>query len=211
MIEVYLADDHEIVAKAIANLLTSVASVDTVKTFSNGKELYHSVQNKKPDLIFLDMEMPGWNGMVSLKKLREITSTPIIMLTMNDEKTIIEESMKEGANGYLHKNCSLKELQEAINAVMSGNIFLSEETKKTILGLKQNTIQVFSEVTEPLTDKELEVLQLVCEGLTSKEIGEKLFLSPRTVESRKNNLMQKFNVQTTGKLVAIAIKSKIVK
>lgn len=210
-IEVYLADDHEIVAKALGNLLLSFERVSTIKTFPNGKELYDACMEKMPDLIILDMEMPVWNGMETLKRLKEKTSVPVIMLTMNDERSTIEESIKEGAKGYLHKNSSPQELQNAIETVMLGNLFLSEETKKTMVGLKQKDSANHTELTEPLTDKEYEVLVLVCEGLTSKEIGEKLFISSRTVETRKNNLMQKFNVQTTGKLVAVAIKNKIVK
>ncbi|MES2763418.1 MAG: response regulator transcription factor [Bacteroidota bacterium] len=209
-IEIYLADDHEIVAKAIANLLISLNTVTTVKTFPDGKELYNACLYKMPDLIILDMEMPEWNGMVTLQKLVEITSIPIIMLTMNDEKKLIEESIKQGAKGYLHKNCKLNELQNAIDTVMDGNIYLSEDTKKIMVGLKQSSTIATNTLTEALTDKELEVLKLVCDGLTSKEIGEKLFLSPRTVETRKTNLMQKFNVQTTGKLIAMALKHKIV-
>jgi two-component system response regulator DegU len=209
-LEIYLTDDHEIVAKAIANLLTSLDTVGTVKTFSNGKELYNACLDKMPDLVILDMEMPEWNGMVTLKKLVEIASVPIIMLTMNDERKLIEESIKEGAKGYLHKNCNLSELKTAIEMVMDGNIYLSEDTKKIMVGLKQSSTQTAHTLTEPLTDRELEVLRLVCDGLTSKEIGEKLFLSSRTVETRKTNLMQKFNVQTTGKLIAMALKHKIV-
>jgi two-component system response regulator DegU len=209
-LEIYLADDHEIVAKAMANLLTSLPNVTAVKTFCNGWELYNACLYKMPGLIILDMEMPEWNGRETLKKLVEITSTPVIMLTMNDERKVIEEAIKEGAKGYLHKNCKLNELQNAIDVVMEGNIYLSEDTKKIMVGLKQSSTAPTNTFTEALNDKELEVLKLVCDGLTSKEIGEKLFLSPRTVETRKTNLMQKFNVQTTGKLIALAIKNKIV-
>lgn len=209
-IEVYLADDHEIVAKAIANLLMSSGNIKQVSTFLTGKELYDACLSKMPDLVILDMEMPGWNGMATLKKLKELSQVPVIMLTMNDEKRLIEEAIKEGAKGYLHKNCTLEELQTALTTVLSGNIFLSEETKKIMVGLKKSSSD-YPGLTEPLTEKDLEVLKLVCEGLTSREIGEKLFLSPRTVETRKNNLMQKFNVQSTGKLIAIALKHKIVR
>jgi DNA-binding NarL/FixJ family response regulator len=209
-IEVYLADDHEIVAKAIANLLMSSGSIKQVSTFLNGKALYEACVTKMPDLVILDLEMPEWNGMTTLKKLSAISPVPVIMLTMNDEKRLIEETMKEGAKGYLHKNCTQEELHNALATVLSGGIFLSEETKKIMVGLKKSSSH-YPGLTEPLTEKDYEVLKLVCEGLTSKEIGEKLFLSPRTVETRKNNVMQKFNVQSTGKLIAIALKHKIVR
>ncbi|MGZ3884458.1 MAG: DNA-binding response regulator, partial [Bacteroidia bacterium] len=123
---------------------------------------------------------------------------------------VIESCIKKGAKGYLHKNCTPDELKTSIEKVMSGQVFLSEETQKILLGLKAVPSAV-NTLAEPLTDKEIEVLVLVCEGLTSREIGERLFISPRTVETRKNNLMQKFGVQSTGKLVAAALKSKIIK
>lgn len=209
-IEIYLADDHEIVAKALANLILSLDGVRSIRTFPHGKALYEACLEKMPDLVILDMEMPVWNGMQTLKRLKEKSSVPVIMLTMNDERSCIEESIREGALGYLHKNSSPRELQQALSGATQGTIFLSEETKKLMVGLRQPHHPGFSKLSEPLTSKEQEVLQLVCDGLSSKEIGEKLFISPRTVETRKNNLMQKFNVQTTGRLIALAIKNKIV-
>lgn len=209
-IEIYLADDHEIVASSIANLLNSVPGVAGVKTFNNGRSLFNECNNKIPSLIILDMEMPGWSGLETLKKLKSLTSVPVLMLSMNDEKSVITECIKSGANGYLNKNCSVKELEEAIETALSGNTFLSEEIKKILVGIT-NPSQATLELSEPLSDKEYEVLKLVCDGLTSKEIGEKLFLSSRTIETHKNNLMKKFNVQTTGKLISLAIKNKIVK
>jgi len=210
-LDIYLADDHEIVANAIAGLLRPLQKVGKVIAFSSGKALYDACLIKMPDLVILDMEMPGWNGMTTLKKIRERSSIPVMMLSMNDEKTMIEESIREGAKGYLHKNCTVEELQNAIDTILKGNIFLSEEINKIMLGIKTLMPADFPGLSEALTDKELEVLKLVCDGLTSKEIGEKLFISSRTVETRKNNLMQKFNVQTTGKLISLAIKNKIVK
>ena len=207
---IYLADDHEIVAQAIVSLLLALNGIKDVKSFTNGKDLFEECKKTIPDLVILDLEMLEWSGLTTLKKIKEQYLFPVIMLSMNDEKTLIENSIKEGAKGYLHKNCSVSELQLAIDTVLRGDLFLSEETKKILVGLKLPTNNTNYTPIETLTDKEYEVLKLVCEGLTSKEIGEKLFLSSRTVETRKNNLMQKFNVQTTGKLISLAIKNKIV-
>jgi DNA-binding NarL/FixJ family response regulator len=124
-LDVYFADDHQLVAKAIADLLLKINGIAVVKTFSNGKELYHACLSKMPDLVILDIQMPEWNGITTLKKLNEINSVPAIMLSMNDEKTVIEECMREGAKGYLNKDCTQEELQNAIITVMGGNIFLS--------------------------------------------------------------------------------------
>lgn len=209
-VEIYYADDHQIVANSIANLLRSILGVSRVKTFDNGKSLYDECSSKIPSLAILDMEMPGWSGLETLKKLKSLGAIPVLMLSMNDEKSVITECIQAGASGYLNKNCSIKELEEAIETTLSGNTFLSEGVKKILVGMGSPSKTIL-ELTEPLTEKEVEVLKLVCEGLTSKEIGEKLFLSPRTIETHKNNLMRKFNAQTTGKLISLAIKNKIVK
>ncbi len=209
-VEIYFADDHEIVARSIANLLSSIDGVTHVTTFNNGKSLFLECNTRIPSLAILDMEMPGWSGLDTLKKLRELGSFPVLILSMNDEKSVITECIKSGANGYLNKNCSIKELQEAIESVLEGKTYLSEEIKKILVGMGSTQPSSF-ELTESLTDKELEVLKLVCEGLSSKEIGDKLFLSSRTIETHKNNLMKKFNVHTTGKLISLAIKNKIIK
>jgi DNA-binding NarL/FixJ family response regulator len=169
-IEIYLADDHEIVAKSIANLLESIDGVIQVKTFGNGKSLFMECNSGIPTLVILDIEMPEWNGLETLKKIRELSLVPVLMLSMNDERTLISECMKSGANGYLNKNCSVKELTEAIETVLSGNTFLSEEIKKILVGLGNPSSSAF-ELSGPLTDKEYEVLKLVCDGLSSKEIG----------------------------------------
>ena len=208
---IFLADDHEIVAKAIAGLLMSLPFIEKVVTFSTGKDLFNNCLKMTPDLIILDLEMPGWNGVETLEKLATLNSVPVVVLTMNDEKTIIEEVFKRGARGYLHKNCTTAELENAVHTVMNGNLFLSEEIKKIVVGINRNVSIEGIKSPEFVTEKEFEVLQLICEGLSSKEIGEKLFISPRTVETRKQTLMDKFNVRTTGKLIAIAIKNKIVK
>lgn len=209
-IGIYYADDHEIVASSIANLLNSIDGVAHVKTFNNGRELFMECITKAPSLVILDMEMPGWSGLETLKKIREFALFPVLMLSMNDEKSVITDCMRSGANGYLNKNCTVKELQEAIETVLRGDIFLSEEIKKILVGFSNAGNSSF-DLAEPLTDKEYEVLKFVCDGLSSKEIGEKLFLSPRTIETHKTNLMKKFNVQTTGRLISLAIKNKIVK
>lgn len=209
-LEIYYADDHEIVATSISNLLRSVHGVTGVKTFNNGKSLFTECHSKIPSLVILDMEMPDWSGLTTLKKLKELGSFPVLMLSMNDEKSVITECLKSGASGYLNKNCTVKELEEAIAVALNGNIFLSEQIKKILIGISKPLEEGLS-LTESLTDKEYDVLKLVCDGLSSKEIGEKLFLSSRTIETHKKNLMKKFNVQTTGKLISMAIKNKIVK
>lgn len=209
--KIYLADDHELVANGLAGLLNESRLNSVVRIFSNGKDLYKAVLSEQPKMIFLDVEMPIWNGIETLRKLKEeFPSIPCLMLSMVEEISIIETCLTIGANGFLHKNSSAEELANAITTALRGEIFLSNETTQILNGLKRTNASSDFELKEPLSQREIDVLKLLCDGMTSKEIGDQLFISHRTVEVYKNNLLQKFNVKTSGKLIALAIKNKII-
>lgn len=207
---IYLADDHAIVAQGIAQLLRSVPNVEEVIVFNSGMTVYEATLQKKPSIIILDIEMPGWSGIDTLKKIKSVYDVPCIMLSMNDEKFIIQECMKLGASGFIPKDCSSAELYEAIEVVLDGGTYLSEKISKILATKKTATNDVF-ELTSPITKREIQILEHICEGLTCKEIGDKLYLSTRTVETHKKSLMSKFDAHTTGKLVSLAFKYKFVK
>lgn len=208
---VFLADDHHLIAEGIATLLNDLELIQSVKIFANGKLLYKEFNTKRPNLCILDIEMPEWDGITTLKEIRaNYPEIPVLMLSMVEERSIIEECLKIGALGYMHKDSDKNEFKSAIEAILKGEVFLSAEAKKIIEGIRMSNSASIA-LSEPLTQRELEILKLICDGQTSKEIGESLFLSPRTVETHKTHLMQKFNVNSTGKLISIAIKSKLVK
>jgi DNA-binding NarL/FixJ family response regulator len=209
-VKIYLADDHAIVAQGIAQLIASIDGIESVIIFENGKLLYDAIEHDRPSLIILDIEMPVWNGIETLKYIIAKYNIPCIMLSMNDEKYIIQECLKLGASGFLHKDCSLDSVTEAIEVVMDGGTYISPKIKEILAARKTETNDVF-ELVAPITKRELEVLENICEGLTCKEIAEKIYLSTRTVETHKKSIMYKFDVHTTGKLVAMAIKHKFVK
>lgn len=209
---IYLADDHELVANGLAALLRSIPAVKEVRIYPNGKELYKACLNQLPTHVFLDIEMPEWDGIKTLENLRkDFPKLPCLILSMLNEKSVIENCINKGVNAYLNKDSSLEELQQAIEKVDKGEVFYSKEVQKALSG----TIKVIGSsdlnLTEDLTEREFEVLKLLCDGMSSKEIAEKLYLSSRTVESHKNNLMQKFGVNSTGKLIILAIRNKIIR
>jgi DNA-binding NarL/FixJ family response regulator len=207
---IYLADDHAIVAQGVAKLLQSLPNVQEVIVFHTGKDLYEAVLQKKPALIVLDIEMPGWTGIDTLKKIKSQYDIPCIMLSMNDEKYIIQECMKIGASGFMPKDCTVEELSEAIDVVLDGGTYLGEKITQ-ILAAKKTVDNDFFELTTDITKRELEILENLCDGLTCKEIADKLYLSARTVETHKKSIMAKFDAHTTGKLISLAIKYKFVK
>ncbi len=209
-LKIYLADDHNLVAKAIAGMIQQINTAHHVKVFSNGKDLFDACCSDTPHLIFLDLEMPVWDGRETLKALKEkFPLLRCIVLSMNNEKEIIDHCIELDANGYLNKDCTEAELQEAIT--YTGDVYFSKEVLKTLAAYNNNLHQNHTPVHEPLTDREIEILGLLCEGLSPKEIADKIYLSPRTVETHKKNIMAKFEVGSVGKLISVALKNKVIK
>ncbi|MCC7298634.1 MAG: response regulator transcription factor [Bacteroidia bacterium] len=208
---IYFADDHKLVALGIQNLLVSVPGVNEVRHFLNGKSLILACRSIKPTAVFLDIEMPEMNGFETLEQLRaEGFDIPIIMLSMLDEKSVIDKCLELGADGYLFKNCEEKDLHNAIACVQMGAQYFSEVAKQRIKGEKSPLI--IDKIEYPaLSNREMEVLKLLCDGFGVKEIAERLFLSNRTIETHKTNIMKKMDVNNTVKLVSIAIKHGIIK
>ena len=208
----YLADDHIIVANALSSLVQTIDPTITVEIFQNGKTLFDACLIKQPDLVMLDIEMPVWDGR---KTLSELTSRfpqlPCLILSMNSEKSIIQDCINLGAKAYLLKDASMPEFKEAFDQVKQGKIYFSIEIMKVLSEPTKPEEKPASNVLlEQLSQRELEILKLICEGLSPKEIGEKLFLSHRTVETHKKNIMDKFEVNSVSKLIVLAIKQQII-
>ena len=207
---VYLADDHTIVAQGIGALIKQIPGVTELNIFSNGKDLFDACSGQLPTHVFLDLEMPVWDGRTTLTALKDkYPALRCLILSMLNEKAIIEDCLAKGASGYLNKDCSVVELQEAIFS--TDDFYLSKEALKSISGFGRKIVSKEYQLSEPLTERELEVLALLCEGLSPKEIATKIYLSPRTVETHKKNIMQKMEVNSIGKLISVALKNKLIK
>lgn len=207
---IYLADDHNIVAKGLASIMQKIVGVSSIQIFQNGKELFDACQEILPSLVFIDINMPVWDGRKTLVELKKsFPELRCYILSMNNEKEIIDDCIEKGASGYLNKDYSEDELTEAIFST-SQNFYFSKEVLKIISGYGV-VIKKTIALHEPLTEREHEVLKLLCEGLNPKEISEKLFLSPRTVETHKKHIMFKFDVTTIGKLISVALKNNLVR
>lgn len=207
---VYLADDHNIVAKGIASIIRTINGVEEIQLFANGKELYDACTQKLPDVVFLDIDMPVWDGRKTLVALKEkFPGLHCIVLSMNNEKAIIDDCIEKGAGGYLNKDCTELELQEAIFS--KDALYFSKEVLVNLSGYHRKEKPMGFSLAEPLTERELEILALLCEGLSPKEIADKIFLSPRTVETHKKNIMHKMDVNSIGKLISIALKNNLIK
>lgn len=211
MYTVYIADDHNIVAKGIATLIAKFSEVEKVEIFPNGKELYNACCNIKPDVVFLDMGMPIWDGKTALIELKKKFPTlRCIMLSMYNEKEIINDCIHNGASGYLNKDCSEIELRQAI--IAKDEIYYSKKVLTALNDTDEHTqnSEIFP-LKEQLSKREIDILTLLCEGMNPKEIAKKLFLSIRTVETHKTNIMTKFEVNSVGKLISLVLKNNVIK
>jgi DNA-binding NarL/FixJ family response regulator len=209
--KIYIADDHTLVANGFASILYTLG-YDDISVFASGKELFTACLGNKPDLVFLDIHMTNWDGITTLKELRRNNFTmPIIILSMLAEKKIIENSIAEGANAYLHKSSNEEEFEEAIKTVTQEKIYISKKLIEVRKEIYLPEAPDDFKLQEPITEREMEILLKFCDGMSIDEISSSLFISERTVETHKKNLMQKFNVKALSKMIALAFKHKIIK
>jgi DNA-binding NarL/FixJ family response regulator len=214
-IRILLVDDHKIVRDGIISLLQDESRYDIVGQAENGIEALDKIEQLAPDLVLLDINMPIMDG---LECARQITikypEVKILTLTMLNEQEHIKNMLAAGAGGYLLKNSGKEELIAAINKVMEGETYFSEEVKNLIMMdmIKKKTASgKISGEPIPLTPRELDVLELIIDEYTNQEIAEKLFISVRTVDAHRRNLLEKTGSRNTAGLVKFAIENNLVK
>jgi len=214
-----LVDDHEIFRKGLVLLLRSIENVGTISEASNGKEFLAMIDKQEFDVVFMDVKMPIMNGIeVTKLALEKNPSLKIIGLSMFGEEEYLESMIESGVEGFLLKKADLKEIEKAINLIAAGKNYFSEElvaslTKKFGNAGKNEKNEEFvaNSDTEKISKREVEILQLICKGFSNIEIAEKLFISPRTVDGHRANIISKTGVKNTANLVMYAIKNGLVK
>jgi DNA-binding NarL/FixJ family response regulator len=210
--KVAIVDDHKIFRDGFKMLLDSLDSVDTVYEASNGVEFLELLDKETIDLVFMDVNMPEMDGAKATEKaLKKQKGLKIVAITAYELVDYVNKMLYSGVEGYLLKDADYDEIEEAINQVMSGSNYFS---KKILVSLSRNTIKSKKDEKKRkempnLSKRELEVLQLICKGVSTKDIAKRLFISQRTVEKHKENLMQKAGVRTTVNLVIFALKHKL--
>ena len=208
---ILLADDHNIVRQGLRALLQSEPHFRLVGEAADGIEAVRLAERLKPDVLITDIMMPGLNGLeVARQVSRSLPNTRIIILSMYTNDAYVIEAFKNGALGYVLKDSEASDLIQAVKEVISGNRYLSPPLSERALELYMQKLE--SAPTEPyelLTTREREVLQLVAEGKTSAEIANRLFISPRTAEGHRANLMRKLGLQTNADLIRFALKRGI--
>jgi DNA-binding NarL/FixJ family response regulator len=204
MIRVIVADDHVIFRQGLLNLLRSSKHIAVAGEAGTGPETINLVTREKPDVAILDISMPGFDGFEVLQRIQsQGINTKVIFLTMYKDTLTAKKALQSGASGYILKENAFADLLYAISTVSSGGTFISPSVSKSILKAPDN------EEKEPqiLTFRESEVLRQIASGLTNKQIADKLFISVKTVETHRKNIMQKLDVHTIADLVKYTIKT----
>ena len=211
-IRIVLVDDHRIVREGFRRILESEGH-EIVGEADNGREAVSIVDKTKPDLIIMDIGLPKLRGIETTRMIKKMhPAIKVIMLTIHTNEVYVYESLDAGADGYLVKDTASEDLFEAINVVTGGNIFISSNFPEDVMVNYKKLKKSGKKADEfsRLTNREREILQYIAEGLTSQKIGEELFISKKTVENHRANIMNKLNIHETAGLVMYAVKIGLV-
>lgn len=214
-IRVLLADDHPLVRSGLMSLLEPLREFQIVGEAGDGREAVALAKKLKPDVVVIDLSMPVMSGVEATKLIREqVPDSKVLVLTMHENEEYVFQILRSGAGGYILKNCGREELAAAIRAVSKGEKFFSPKVSEMMVQAYLRKAEareqhVVDPAQAPLTPRESEVLACVAEGMTNQEIAEKLFISARTVETHKTNIMQKLGIEDTAKLIRYAVETKM--
>lgn len=213
-IKVALVDDQTLFLKGLRLILAEYPEIEIAIEADNGTDFLLAVEDTLPDVVLLDLKMPGMDGIEVAEALKkQAPSVRIILLTMHDDERFIQHVLSIGANGYLLKNEEPAILREAIQKVMTQEFYLNDYVAKALLNnikRPETGPQTPTEKHFSLTPREKEILQLICEELTTNDIAEQLFISTRTVEGHRQNLLEKTGVRNTAGLVIYAMKNQLI-
>jgi DNA-binding NarL/FixJ family response regulator len=212
-ISLVIADDHEIFRDGLSLMLAKQDTVSLIGQAGDGEQLLKLVDEYKPDIVLTDIKMPSLDGISAARiLLQRHPELKIIALSMYEEDDLIVEMLEAGAKGYLLKNADKKEILEAITTVNEGNIFYCKHTSTHLASLiVKSKIESRKAPAALFTDREKEVVRLICRQHTAQEIGDLLFLSKRTVEGYRTRILEKMDVKNTAGVVIFALKHGIVR
>jgi DNA-binding NarL/FixJ family response regulator len=210
-IRILLVDDQRIIIDGLRGLMEPVVDIECVGEAANGEEALFALKHLRVDVVLMDLDMPVMDGVEATKRIKaEYPDVKVVVLTMHEEAAMVKELMEIGADGYLVKNCGRDELLLAIRGVHAGQRHFGSALLEGLLQQRQESAAQ-SGLLKELSEREVEVLAALAEGLTNKEIGERLFISPRTVDTHRTNLMKKLDTHNVAGLVRIAIKAGLVR
>jgi DNA-binding NarL/FixJ family response regulator len=212
MITIALAEDHHLVRQGFKLVLTAESDFRLVGEAADGLEAVQLVEKKKPNVLLLDLMIPRLHGLEVVRQVhRDSPETKVIILSMHADEPYVMEALRNGASGYVLKDCTAGDLVQAVRTVVAGRRYLSPAlAERALTGYVEHPGESELDIYETLTNRERLVLQLAAEGKTSAEIATALFISPRTAETHRANLMRKLGLRSQTDLVRFAIRRGII-
>lgn len=202
--KVVLADDHQFLLDGIMTILKEMPSVEIVATAQNGFELMDVVARQKPELVILDLNMPGYDGLQCLKKIKnDFSETKVLILTNYSQPELVEDVKKMGADGYLIKNSSAAELKAAVTSVLSGGKYYPSANELKSVADDSYFFDEFLKKYQ-LTKREVEIIRMVCREMSTKEIATQLYLSELTINTHRRNVFRKLEIKNVAGLMNFA-------
>jgi DNA-binding NarL/FixJ family response regulator len=210
-IRVLLADDHTLVRAGLRSLLEKLPGVEVVGEAGEGREALRLIGAARPDVVLMDLMMPGMNGLeATARAAQEFPSTRVVVLSMNASEEVVLQAMRAGAAGYLLKSVTTAELEQAVRAVVRGETYLATAISRHVVDAYVRKAQAEPTSLERLTPRQREVLQLIAEGHTSKEIARRLSISVKTAEAHRSQLMEALDIHDIAGLVRYAIRMGVI-
>jgi len=207
---ILVADDHQIVRQGLKRLLSKRGDFNIVAEASNGEQAVELASRSHPDVVLMDISMPRLSGIDATRRIAADGRTKVLALSMHDAQSYVEEALRAGASGYVHKNASAEDLFSAIDAVRTGESYLSPTVTQQVVDAIARPGDRPASAVSALTAREREVLKLIADGLSSKEIAGQLGVSLKTIESHRANLMDKLDIHKVSGLVRFAVRAGLV-
>lgn len=211
MTRILLVDDHELVRQGIAAMLKTASDLEVVGEAKTGREAIEVARRELPDIVLMDVRMPDMDGLEATRRIKEERPrTAVIMLTMHDNATYLRDAVKAGAAGYLLKDVSKEELTDAVRQVASGGAFIESQMLKGMLSEMKPSTPAGASPAKNLTKREREILALIAEGMSNREIAAQLVVSSETVKSHVAAILEKLNVSDRTQAAIYAVRNGLV-
>ncbi len=212
-IRIVVADDHTLIRQGIVGLLNAQADMQVVREVGSGQEAVQAAIEATPDVLLMDITMPGLNGLDATREIRRrAPGVSVLILTMHDREDYLFQALRAGAAGYVLKGADIQELLSAIRSVRRGDVYLYPTVTKKLLAdyLRRVDSGQEPEGYDGLTEREREVLRLIAQGMTTAEIAQALCLSPHTVETHRDHIMDKLNLHRKAELIKYALRKGLI-
>lgn len=212
-IHIVVADDHTLIRQGIVGLLNAQVDMEVIAQVGTGQEAVQAALSLAPDVLLMDLSMPGLNGIDATREIKQqATGVRVLVLTIHDREDYLFQALRAGAAGYILKGADIQELLSAIRTVYRGNVYLYPTVTKKLLADYLGRVDSGQdrERYDGLTEREREVLRLIAQGMTSAEIARLLFLSPHTVQTHREHIMEKLDLHRKAELIKYAIRKGLV-